>query len=390
MRKTGGWACLALAAVFFLSGVRQPNALIGSLLISLSLLVAGVRLLGSKAGMPREPKVSSQHIPLVPPSRPGSEHIAADSPVVPTPIVTAAAAPPGTHSPSQPRGRPVAPWARARHHQRIVGEQHLPAATFREILKRNGRRLGPAGTELPDIEVQLVADPNNPFDSDAVGAWITGMHVGYLPREVAVCYAPALNDLAEQGLVLTVPGRLWLSSEEYGERAAVTVLLPPDNGVQSFNEFPDEPYQVLPEGKAIQVNGEDRYMDALAPFTSDRGRYVAVTLHLAVEELKTTTREVIEVRLAGKKVGTLTKSTSEQMRDLVQFVVEKGRVPVCRAVLKGSALRAELTLNVAKSHEVTQRWMDRVTKAPNARESHPAVPGVAEGPERDTRGPARI
>ena len=36
---------------------------------------------------------------------------------------------------------------------------------------------------------------------------------------------------------------------------------------------------------------------------------------------------------------------------------------VCRAVLKGSPLRAELVLFVAKSHEVTSKWLESVGTA---------------------------
>ena len=132
--------------------------------------------------------------------------------------------------------------------------------------------------------------------------------------------------------------------------------------MQSFNEPPEQPYQVLPGGAAVQVSGEDEHMDVLGAYVADRDRYLAVTLHM-VEELKSersTPYRAVEVPLDGQRVGVLTKAMSEKVADIVDFVAQSGRIPVCRAMLKGSPLRAELVLYVAKSHEVTRRWMDSV------------------------------
>ena len=75
---------------------------------------------------------------------------------------------------------------------------------------------------------------------------------------------------------------------------------------------------------------------------SDGERYLAVTLH-RVEEQKTERSapySCVEVRLDGDRVGVLTKAMSEKIADVVQYVTERGKTPVCRAVLKGSPLRA--------------------------------------------------
>jgi hypothetical protein len=39
-----------------------------------------------------------------------------------------------------------------------------------------------------------------------------------------------------------------------------------------------------------------------------------------------------------------------------------GKLPICRAVLKGSSLRAELRLHVAKSSQVISRWLEATTR----------------------------
>jgi hypothetical protein len=260
-----------------------------------------------------------------------------------------------------PSGRAVEPWARATVWQNVVGESHYDSA-FRALLKQSRLPRGEYGTELTGLPAAVVADPGNPHDANAVAVWVQGELVGFLPRDIAASYHPALADLAERGEYLGVEARVWVSTDGGEVRGSATLVLPPPEGVQSFNEPPEEPHQVLPLGGAIQVTGEDQHMDVLGQYVADRDRYVAVTLHgLDVQKTpRSSPYRCVEVRLDGKRVGELTKAMSEKIIDVVDHVEQKGRLPLCRAVLRGSPLRAELTLQVAKAHEVTRRWLDDV------------------------------
>jgi hypothetical protein len=259
----------------------------------------------------------------------------------------------------------VEPWARPTVWQNVAGESYY-TQNLRKVLKQNRAPRGDyGGVELTGLPAAVVADPGNPYDPNAVAVWVQGELVGFLPRDAAAQYAPALADLAERGEYLRVEARVWASADAGDFHGSVTVTLPPPEGVQSFNEHPEQPYQVLPSGGAIQVTGEEGHMEVLRRYTGDRERHLAVTLH-AVEEAKTarsTPYRAVEVRLDGERVGVLTKAMSEKLVDVVEFVSQKGRLPVCRAVLKGSPLRAELTLQVAKSHEIPHRWLDDVEEA---------------------------
>lgn len=256
----------------------------------------------------------------------------------------------------------VSPWAKATVWQQVVGENNYGPA-FKKLLRKNRGRSDGYGTEFDGLAATAVAEPNNKYDAFAVAVRVQGELVGYLPRDAAQFYSPALQDLAERGEVLAVQARVWVAPKDDANRVgSVTVMLPPPNGVQAFNEPPEEAHQILPHGGAIQVTGEDQHMDVLGRYISDGERYLAVTLHV-VEEQKTERSQpyqCVEVRLDGHRVGVLTKAMSEKLADVVQYIAERGKVPVCRAVLKGSPLRAELVLYVAKSHEVTRRWLDAV------------------------------
>lgn len=265
--------------------------------------------------------------------------------------------------PARPVGTPVSPWASETLYTNLVGESHY-ASAFRAIFKERGLSLNEDSRELPDASAHLAIDPGNPYDPTAVAVWVSGHHVGYLPKDTAAEYFPALDELATEGNHLCVSARVWASAYEGGDfYASGNLQLPPRSGIQPFNQLPEEPSVVIPPGRlAIQVTGEEAHMDLLGRYVADQPRYLAVTLHLitVAKTPRSTPYEAVEVRLDGQRVGELTKAMSAHIRDLVERIDSHGKVPVCRAVLKGSPLRAEVTLDVARSAEVTSTWLDSI------------------------------
>lgn len=263
-------------------------------------------------------------------------------------------------------GAPVQPWARASVWQNVVGESHYGPA-FKRLLRANNVLLRPDeyGTELESLPAAVIAEPDNPYDANAVKVLVQHELVGYLPRDAAALYSAPLYDLARRGEYLAVSARVWVAPPEDDRAGSVTVMLPPPEGVQSFNELPDLPNCVLPAGIAIQVTSEENHMDVISRYLSNAERHLAVTLHI-VQEQKTERSQpypAIEIRLDGKRVGLLTKAMSDKVADLVAYIANRNLLPVCRAVLNGSPLRAELVLHVAKSHEVTSKWLEAVGTA---------------------------
>lgn len=272
----------------------------------------------------------------------------------------------------KPHGRPVPPWSEHLRSQNIVGESFHEAA-FKTIAAHYGHRSIPEyGVELTDACAAIMRDPENQYDPNAVAVWIDGQAlVGHLPRDVAAQYTQRLESL-ERGTYLQVPARVWIGqnsdwdsrtgSEIKGIRGSVTVHLPDPSGIVAYNDLPDEPHTVLPWGRATQITGEEEHMDVLRTFgLGTDPRHVAATLHV-IEQPRRTGDPVrlIEVRLDGEPVGVMSKAISEQIQDLVTYVSGKGRTPVARAVVKGSDLRADVTVHVARTSEVPQKWLDSV------------------------------
>jgi len=270
------------------------------------------------------------------------------------------------HIPELP-GQPIDAWATAGvTSEDIIGESNYKPS-FQALLKEYGRTADQGwGVELPDAHAVLVTEPDNKFDPDAVAVWIDGRHlVGYLPRGMAARYAPKLATLERDGHHLRVPARVWIATEQSDDRVgSVSVRVPTPDGISAFNDFPDEPYVVLPPGKAMQVYGEEDHMDVLRGFAlGGPERHVAATLHLITETKPRGEVHLVEVQLDGHRVGALTKAMGDQIRDLVAFASDHGRTPVVRAVLKGSDLRADLTIYVARTIEVPQKWLNSITSA---------------------------
>lgn len=306
--------------------------------------------------------------PTVPnPSVPG--------PVSPAPIPhptrrTAAPAAPvrvSQYRQEPPRGRSVEAWSTLLTRLDVVGESHYEAS-FKQLLREYGITRVPAdGVELDGARAALVHEPDNPYDSNAVAVWIDGRHqVGHLAKGEAARYVSKLDALGD-GAYLEAPARVWIGKDYDGVLyGSATVRVPEPDGIVPFNDLPEDPFTVLPGGSAIQVQGEEDHMDVLTRFgLGTTPRHVAATLHV-IESQKTPRSAVqmlVEVRLGGERVGVLTKGMSEQVRDLVTHVAGKGRVPVARAIVKGSALRADVVLYVARTVDVEQRWLDAVEQA---------------------------
>lgn len=138
---------------------------------------------------------------------------------------------------------------------------------------------------------------------------------------------------------------------------SVTVRLPDPDGIVPYNDLPEEPHTLLPWGRAVQLTGEELHMDVLRTLALGRApRHVAATLHVIEEPRRTgDPARVLEVRLDGQRVGVMSKATSEQIHDLVTYVASSGRTPVARATIKGSDLRADVAVNVARTSDVPQK-----------------------------------
>lgn len=281
-------------------------------------------------------------------------------------------------------GRPLDLWGqRGWHGQEVVGESNYT----KEIRKLFGRRLRQEGEEI-HLTAQLVPEPHNRHDPNAVSVRVNGMTVGYLPREDAELYAPVLTAIIEQGWFPQVSARVWGGDQtryDYDRRGrmveqtefvgSVRLDLAEPHLLAPMNPPPADVHALLPRGKAIQVTGEDEHMPTLMPLLSPAGEgWIHATLHEVVEPSARTAKTLVEVRVNGGTVGRLTPKMSSELLPAIRHLAERGVQAVARAILKGNSVKVDVVLYVARANEIPQEWLD---SPPIQRLSRPVTAAAA-------------
>jgi len=243
----------------------------------------------------------------------------------------------------------------------VMGESNYDAAIVAAIGKR------PKVDEEIEVNLDavLVPEPDNPYDTNAISVRIKGKVVGYLEREVAPLYKPHVDRITASGHLPTTIARLWASTRSTWDNSTVRLVsnvrlaLTEPHVLVPLNDPPKEKYSVIPWGAGLQVTGEDKHFDVLAPHVTDDGRgLLLVTLHRGTEQKARTVAEFIEVRVDGQRVGQMTGASSAHYFPLVDHLEKKGMIAAAWAHLKGSGLAAEVVLQAAKAAEIDSAWLN--------------------------------
>jgi hypothetical protein len=144
-----------------------------------------------------------------------------------------------------PQMRVVQAWSTGREPQfNVVGESR-----YYQQISKVAARLGGGQTGEAITVAILKPEPDNPYDKHAVQATIDDLVVGYLPAEEAPNYSPLLLHLAAQGVLVSVPARVWWDAED-GYMASVRLDLAPPGLLVPLNAPPAGNVMQLPPGSA--------------------------------------------------------------------------------------------------------------------------------------------
>ena len=272
----------------------------------------------------------------------------------------------------------------------VVGESHYTSSIKALIatgIKGDGAEMTAA--------VQLLPEPLNKHDRHAVGVWAGSRQIGYLSRQDAIRYSPVLLALVARGWTPQVSAQIWAQqwSAGGGDRgsvsASVRLQLAEPHMLVPANQPPDKPHRLLPAGAAVQVTGEEKHLDALAPWLRPEGEcWVYATLHEVTEELARSSRTVVEVRVDGVRVGQLTPRMSGDMLPALRHLGEGELTTAARAIVKGNRIKAEVVLYAARAHDLPASWLDAAA-SPATQPQRPArmVPPPAPMPTAPTPAP---
>jgi hypothetical protein len=272
----------------------------------------------------------------------------------------------------------------------IVGESHYA----REIRALFPARLNSDGQELI-IPVTITHDVGNPHDRNAVEVRASTGVLGYLAREEAARYAPALDRIQALGLTPATTARVWghtgyFDSDDKQFVGSVRLDLPAPHMLMPTNRPPSATHVLLPVGAAVQVTGEEKHMSAIGPFLCPAGEcWVYATLHEIVEKSARTSKTLAEVRIDGEPVGRLTPKMSTDMLPAVDYLAQHGRSTAVRATVKGNALKAEVVLYTKRSSELHAEWFDQINVPETSGVGSAARPSVDPEPI-DVRDPNSV
>lgn len=233
----------------------------------------------------------------------------------------------------------------------------------------------PLDSVARDACAQLVADPMNPVDPQAVAVWVEGRHVGYLPAAVAPRYFAVFAAMQSAGQVATVPANLWARPyDDYVDQpdgsvvverrcyTRVSVALAEPEMVRPLNMAPPRPRAELPVGSSVKITHIQDHLAHLGVVLRDRpAGWVHATLHRGEPATPRSTRPVVEVRVSGYRAGTLTPQMSETYLPLVDHLAAAGTVTVGRVLLEGSPVSVVAALHAVRPHEVTADWLAAAT-----------------------------
>lgn len=239
---------------------------------------------------------------------------------------------------------------------------------------------------LDDLDAQLMPEPRNRHDRNAVRVVIDEHHVGYLDRATAATYAPELAAIVAAGYAPTVPARIWAvtrhdwASGRKKMHANVRVALGDPARTRPTNNPPEAPYSMLPWANAIQVTGEDQHLEILTSHVQEDVATTAIgTLH------ETTTvaargpgKPVVEVCIDGDVIGTLTPAMSQHYLPTIRHLEEQGMQTAAWLTVKGSAIAAHVTVQAPKAHELPSDWFGTAHTIPAL---HPGRPAASHRPE---------
>ncbi len=248
----------------------------------------------------------------------------------------------------------------------IVGESfHM------DEIRRTFRAAGGGqGTDTVYTQVELLPNPNNKFDRNAVEVRSAEGVLGFLEKGVAPSYGPILTAIRSMGKRPLTAARIWVG-DEY---ASVSIDLADPHMLVPINAEPTATHVMLPTGAAIQVTGEELHLAELRAFVRPEGEaWVHVTLHEADEVTARTTKQIVQVCIDGQLVGKLSPKMGSDLLPAIQYLHERGYVTGARATVKGNPIKVEVALHCARAHEISTEWLNSVPQNDAAAE----VPFVA-------------
>jgi hypothetical protein len=221
------------------------------------------------------------------------------------------------------------------------GEQHVAGeSNYQGALEHAAGGRTPDGCAISLVTAELVREPRNRYDRNAVRVDIAGQVVGYLPRTDAPSYHQLVAALWDEGLAATCWARLtggW-DRGRY-DQGSIGVVLDIDRRLRPCGQ---EVSLLLPAHHRVSVTGEEHCQETLRALLGRRREVSTVgTLRLVDSHPhRVGSDPVVEVEIGGAPMW-LTAKMTQRYGPVVQAAVRAGVTPACEAVIAPGACKVE-------------------------------------------------
>lgn len=235
---------------------------------------------------------------------------------------------------------------------------------------------------------QLVPEPANQFDRNAVKVVIAGQHVGYLEKQVAATVQPVVRRIVEAGYLPVVGARIWaVARSDFNSRALkhhanVRLALTDAQRMVPMNDPVFEEYSVLPWGSSLQVTGEEHHHDVLSNYINPGGEALVLGTLVPIQAARKSSKEVVEVRIDGERIGQLTPSSSQHFLPTIWHLDSLGMSTAAWLIVKGNLLASQVTIHATRAHELQADWFESPHTVPRL---HGSRKRRAEGARHDAK-----
>ena len=213
------------------------------------------------------------------------------------------------------------------------------------------------------FDATLVLEMDNPHSKSghAISVRWQDRVIAHIPDSETNDYFPELARLAASGFDAGVRATLWTNETQpnFNPRdihMSVHIGSQPPGMIAPINNPPSQKWAVIPRGRTSQVAKEKDHLDVLQSYTGlgNAKTYIFVTLHKVL--LGTRTRWAgVEVRLDGKRIGELSKTTGAKFLPIIEHYDSLGLITVCHAYLRETPTSAEVALKAATFEEMTDK-----------------------------------
>lgn len=226
----------------------------------------------------------------------------------------------------------------------LAGESHYFDAISRATNRRTGEHA---------MLAEIIREPDNKFDSNAVRVEISGRTVGYIPREDAPSFHGLLNYGKSINKRVFASCRVWISDEEESYGSVSLDIDDPNSALPPINiaEVPSSAI-IWPMGNILQVTEESKNLENVKViFEKLRDAHSPTVLfELAVDTAKPEKPE-IHVLFNGLKVGELSPASGKKFLSAAEKLSVLGKKLFVKGEVTGNSLAVEIRIS-AKSPEL--------------------------------------